>query len=228
MPATRLSRSRFMQDSRCAFSSPTAAGLMLLLTRPGAGDDSAFVALRFSLTQHSSDMIEPASIGQAASLGTAALQRMRRGTRLRVETKASAETRRSATGEEHTITLDVRLFNIGIPVTVRRVALVRKPSILSRLLGSHSVAADAPETGFSLHPDGTRSWRNLPAHIPSGDFHMFKFYVRDVWPPDQLAKHRLAVWYGASRRPLLVSIEPPLRILRLKQSLTGAFLPEDA
>lgn len=172
-------------------------------------------------------MIEPVAVGQVASFGSTVLQRFRTGIRLRLEATSTAETRIDTHGETHTITIDVRIFNVGIPVTVRRVSLIAKPTLASRILNRLTIIADAPETGFSMNPGeaSVRSWRMIPAHVASGDFHMFKFHLSKVWPPEQLNDTRLAVWYGAARRPLLTR-ELPRKVDYRKMAPYGTLVSD--
>lgn len=154
--------------------------------------------------------------GPAISVGKTLLERLQRKTRIRVEASAKAETRaenatanRPAT-ETHCIEIKMRVFNVGSPITVTRAALIKKPSLWSRLAARYAVLANASE--MTLIYGGSRSERHLPTHIPSGDWREIKFRTEEVWPPQRLKQIRLAVWHAASNRATLTSLEVPKEI----------------
>lgn len=143
----------------------------------------------------------PAAVSGGSALGR--IFRWFRQVSLKVETSATAK--KSESGHIRTIELDVRIFNVGKSVTIRKVALIQRPSWWHLLRNQLIVIERAPETLASRYT----APRILPHHVPTGDFQMLRFDTKSIWPPSTLKGTQIAVWHACSNRPVRAGVEPP-------------------
>lgn len=163
--------------------------------------------------------IDPALAPAVPPLLSRILNYLFSGARLRVDATATADVHAGHGPERKYLSIAVKVFNLGKPVTVRRAALVARPNWFGRLRGGFDVADEVEETSFSFHRGATEVIRRLPCHVATGDFHAFKFTTTAVWPPSQLSQYRLAVWHAYSKRPVLAEVSAP-KTMRVQR---GAF-----
>lgn len=161
--------------------------------------------------------VDPIGIPSAVSSGSSILARLGsflRPANLLVECRAKAEDSKIPNDRHQRINIDVRVFNNGKPITIRKVGLVQRPSVWARLRNSLTTIDLASETWvqFGIGAATTKSGRHLPHHIPSGDFHIIPVTTLSLWPPSALQQARIAVWHSFSKRPTLAEIELPLKI----------------
>lgn len=153
--------------------------------------------------------IDPISIPAAVSGGSAIGRLLGWLRQVSLKLEVAAIAKQSESGAVHYITLDVRIFNVGKAVTIRKVALIERPSWQAKLRNAFEIVERAPEVIGSKYG----APRLLPHYIATGDFQLLRFDTKVVWPPSRLKDMQLAVWHSCSNRPVRIAVEPPMMML---------------